>query len=281
MLTPAEIKSLNGEEIELVAVATPYEGPHGTEVDFYVINPEAHKAANYVFGKCGCCGSHRLKYTSHFVVKATGEGFVVGADCAAKLSNLDPKESLRIQGAMLVLKHRSIRRANVAKFLDAHREYREAVEWAGSDNAHPIASDIYGKIGKNAYASEKQIALICKLRDQVREFEARKAADALLAASAAPFPATGRATVTGEVLALKGQETVFGYVTKMLVRGECGNKFWGTAPGSLLDEGVERGDTVSFTASVEKSNNDDHFGFFKRPTKAVVVSRKEPEAAAA
>jgi hypothetical protein len=55
----------------------------------------------------------------------------------------------------------------------------------------------------------------------------------------------------------------------MLVRDDRGFKVWGTVPSSLPN--TDRGDKVTFTASVERSNNDETFGFFKRPSKATLI----------
>ena len=57
----------------------------------------------------------------------------------------------------------------------------------------------------------------------------------------------------------------------MLLKEESGNKLWGSVPSALIDQ-VEAGVKVSLTATVEKSRDDDHFGFFKRPSKAKEVA---------
>jgi hypothetical protein len=83
--------------------------------------------------------------------------------------------------------------------------------------------------------------------------------------SAEPCP-TGRVAITGDVLATKLQEGFYGDTWKMLVKDDRGFKVWGSIPSSL---DVIRGDRVSFMAAVEPSEDDEKFGFFKRPTKAV------------
>jgi hypothetical protein len=43
---------------------------------------------------------------------------------------------------------------------------------------------------------------------------------------------------------------------------------WGTVPASI--DNVQRGALVEFTATVQVSDNDPKFGFFKRPSKAKI-----------
>jgi len=106
-------------------------------------------------------------------------------------------------------------------------------------------------------------------------------------ADAADVP-TGTVEITGEVVTIKWQEGKFGNTEKMLVKDERGFKVWGTVPRSLWSDtkqddegnlthlpGVEEGDTVKFTATVERSKDDPKFGFFKRPRAAEFVARAE------
>lgn len=95
----------------------------------------------------------------------------------------------------------------------------------------------------------------------------------------------GRVTITGTVLATKVVETYFGGREtpsfKMTVADDRGFRVFGTIPTALLssstrDEAgewttthsVDKGDRVTFTAQVERSRDDETFGFYKRPTKA-------------
>jgi len=66
----------------------------------------------------------------------------------------------------------------------------------------------------------------------------------------------------------------------MLDKETDGNKVWGTVPeaaflndpesGSTLPLDALKGREVEFTAAVERSRDDEHFGFYKRPTKVTV-----------
>lgn len=72
--------------------------------------------------------------------------------------------------------------------------------------------------------------------------------------------------VQGTIQTIKAQESYYGTTLKMLVQHADGWKLWGTVPAAL--EEAEKGDTVSFTATVSVSDDDPKFGFFKRPSKA-------------
>ena len=102
----------------------------------------------------------------------------------------------------------------------------------------------------------------------------------------------GKQIITGEIISTKVVDG-FAYgqrVVKMVVKDDRGFKVWGTVPQAILDAGVYRsemkfdadanywnydvlkGQRVTFTATVQASNDDDKFGFFKRPTKAAIAA---------
>lgn len=101
----------------------------------------------------------------------------------------------------------------------------------------------------------------------------------------------GKQMITGEIISTKWVDG-FAYgqrVLKMVVRDDRGFKVWGTVPQAIIDEavyqtqirfgpdtsydyGVLKGQRVTFSATVEASNDDDKFGFFKRPTKAAIAA---------
>jgi hypothetical protein len=82
----------------------------------------------------------------------------------------------------------------------------------------------------------------------------------------------GRVEVEGVLVAKKSVETGFGSSLKALIEGD-GWKVWGTLPTALY--GVEKGDRVAFTATVERSADDAGFGFYKRPTGARIVAKAD------
>lgn len=116
--------------------------------------------------------------------------------------------------------------------------------------------------------TEKQLAAAKKSIAKDAERAAKRQAER----DAASPVVEGRETVTGEVVTIKALENNFSYsggiTLKMLVKDDRGFKVWGTVPRSIE---VERGDRVTFTATLSASTDDETFGFFKRPTKADVM----------
>lgn len=98
----------------------------------------------------------------------------------------------------------------------------------------------------------------------------------------------GKAVViSGKIISTREQDNRYGYgsIIKMLVADDRGFKVWGTRPNTevedvdgwiINDEGkrcrtLDTGDRVTFTAGVERSRDDEFFGFFKRPRKVTVL----------
>lgn len=78
----------------------------------------------------------------------------------------------------------------------------------------------------------------------------------------------GRQVITGTMLAMKRKETIYGLTLKMLVQDDRGFRVWGSVPSGL---DAMRDDRITFTATVQRSEKDSKFGFFKRPTKSQVL----------
>jgi hypothetical protein len=88
--------------------------------------------------------------------------------------------------------------------------------------------------------------------------------------------------VKREVDAFKSDRWGTVYKFKMLVRSDDGFKVWGTVPSALVDNWqaevsqqaepeIQPNCRVRFVATVEPSAKDRAFGFFSRPSKAVLL----------
>ena len=99
-----------------------------------------------------------------------------------------------------------------------------------------------------------------------------------------------RIQITGTVISHRFQESDYGETHKMLVEDDRGFRLWGTVPRSIeggdtlgyredgypiYEPSLDDGDRVTFSAKVERSRDDESFGFYKRPTKAEVIGRVE------
>lgn len=80
----------------------------------------------------------------------------------------------------------------------------------------------------------------------------------------------GRVVITGKVLSVKERFSAYGSVLKITVKDDRGFRVWGTLPSAIAGQGCT-GRRVTFTATVETSDDDPAFGFFKRPTKAALL----------
>jgi hypothetical protein len=119
--------------------------------------------------------------------------------------------------------------------------------------------------------SVKQLTFLIKLMAELNEAADRMPEllaerDAAEAAKAAiPALTEGRQVITGTVVGGKWVDNDFGSNWKITVLLENGQRVYGTCPKALRGE---KGDTVSFTATVALSKDDPTFGFYSRPVKA-------------
>lgn len=148
-------------------------------------------------------------------------------------------------------------------------------------------ADLGRKFERDAYLSPKQIEAAWWSAERDRQFEIRN--DLMEQqreaenADREPVPVTeGRIQVTGEVVKTDWQENDYGSRKVMVVKDDRGFLLWGSVPDSIYH--VEREQRVTFMARVEPSKDqeatdwqperkaDPYFGFFRRPTKAAILS---------
>lgn len=108
-------------------------------------------------------------------------------------------------------------------------------------------------------------------RVRLVEEMARRAAEEAARENATPCP-TGKVEVVGKVSSLRWVSNEYGDTLKMRVITDAGWAVYGTVASSIIDD-IEQGDIVRFCASVTPSDNDELFGFFKRPTKAEIIEQ--------
>lgn len=153
-----------------------------------------------------------------------------------------------------------------------------------------FAMDVLARFNREATLSDKQVALVYKLEREAAEYAERKAAEP----EPEPIPSDvleGRARITGQILSLKWKDDPYGGRFVTTIRDDRGFKVWGNATDPILiaafpqaGEGFQPGAEsqaafiayrirkgaeirVVFTAAVTVSDDDECFGFFKRPTK--------------
>lgn len=225
---------------------------------------------------CDYCGT-AIMYV--FIVRGTnGPEFKVGCDCVEKT------DAGHLVGAVKVAAKRMKAEAKEAREFEAGKNTARTIlteagllpAWdlwnAATSEAFKYEEntvrDIVGKLVKWGNVTDKSLNYVRVLLGKIADrpvIEAKKVAEI---AAAANCPA-GRVEITGEVVSIKGVDSPFGFTTKMLVKHATGFKVWGTMPSNLT---VEKGAVVAFTATVAPSNDDRTFGFFSRPSKAMVVT---------
>lgn len=151
---------------------------------------------------------------------------------------------------------------DVVTYLRPHAE-----AWKGIVFLRDLAEQVF------SYGRVLTDAQVKAVRGCIEQDAARDAGKA-----ATPALVEGRRELTGTVLGVKSSEGYYGQIVyRMTVDLGDGTRVNGTAPAALLDLGVGRGDTVTFTALVERSRGDHTFGFYKRPSRASAVLAARPD----
>jgi hypothetical protein len=254
-------------------------GSHGTgePVHCCVLRAErVHGAAktgrDHGIGKCSVCGACFV-YGDVWLHIPTGKIIHLGHDCADKYGFAADRSDwerengqVRARTAAAILREQ--KRDDIEAFLDAHPGLKEDLELD-----HTIIQDIRDNLGRKAYLSTAQVALVRKLAGEIRN---------------PPPPEVhvdapeGRVDFTGTVVRSKVVESDYGQVTKITVKVTTDDGVWlawGTCPRALsekvADEGFAdqrqcrsapklRGTTVTLRATL-KRGRDPHFAMMSRP----------------
>lgn len=135
--------------------------------------------------------------------------------------------------------------------------------------------DIVARLVRWGSISPAQVRFVAGLLDRIEKRAARMAERKAQRALAADIP-TGRMEFTGTVVSSKLVHSDFGTVTKVLLQHADGWQVYGTLPRAI--EQVAKGDTLTLTATIERSKDDPKFGFYARPTGARATRATEAAA---
>lgn len=229
-------------------------------------------------GLCHVCGSVNAVYSASFYHEKSNSYIRTGLDCAQKLecAGIDAfKKNVKKAKEAAAGKRKAQAILVEAGLVKAWELYEARNKANDLSRDELTALDIVGRLIKLGSISDKAASFLGSLLDRIErapEIAAEKAAAKVLElANAKPVPAVeGRVLVKGEVLSLKEQEGFYGIQLKMLVKAEAGFKLWGSVPSAIRDS-VERGSVVEFNAALQRSDDDQFFGFFSRPSKAKVL----------
>ena len=200
----------------------------------------------------GCGGSGRVPSTNSMygmgVCAACNGRRVVSDKTAAK------KAAARVS-RMAAFSARASEARDAARL--AYPEATDILEnYTGNNNFIASVGDKFARYG-NLSATQAEAIVKTVERDEER------------AANTVPV-VEGRGVVGGEILSKKERGDQYGDYYAITVRDDRGFTLWGRIPKAISD--AEVGDKVVFTATLVKSDDDAGFGFFKRASKASVIS---------
>lgn len=244
---------------------------------------DAGQAVFGAAGKCGVCGACFVYGTLHR--HESGELVHMGHDCSDKYEMMQDLSAWELEnGRTRRALATAIQRAQNAQardaFLAAHPGLADAFELGSTDEGASkgaqIIADIHARFVQ--WLSDKQIALVLKLADEIRNPQA-----VIGERHCAAPVGNKRVTFTGEVVSAKLAKLAKGFrggfSVKMTVKitAEDGATWlaYGTAPSALTDAYANypvkemRGRMVEVTAHLqlphERRGDENHFAFMNRP----------------
>lgn len=241
-----------------------------------------------VYKVCGrCLGSGNYSFNPMDGTRCFGcrgkQGWWVSADKEEKRAKARARYAKN--KAKLAAKKKAAKDAVAENFMALHSGLKEALSLD-----HKISQDLRNNLHRWGNLSEKQIKLAYKLVNAVKhpkcsycKHEAHEDQECHCGCGKKAEIQEGRRQLEGKVLKTKYHSTKWGDQLKMLVLLNTGEKVYGSTPKIELDNGemfyhedgeLLKGCTIRFVATVECSDSDSYFGFFKRPIKGYLISKK-------
>lgn len=217
--------------------------------------------------RCHHCGVN-IRYVAILRHTPTGDLIAVGETCLENRFDRATADFQRMRKQAQLDREQQRIKNGVAAFVQdnpdlaflATGKLPESISW------NSFIQDLSRKLRQYGDLSVAQVNAARRTMEKTTASQAareqQKAAEAL-----APVAdvVEGRIKISGVILGFKVVESDYGTVTKAIVADDRGFRVFGTAP-----QAGEKGDHVTFTATVERSRNDPYFGFYKRPYGGVV-----------
>lgn len=236
--------------------------------DMERVNSLLAQKGNMIHGgwsSCDHCGAH---YHHGALLKhiPTGHYITVGWQCAEQRFEMGNAafQRKRIEKVMKAIRARRGRFSKLRKFVEENPSVRLLSQYRDIQFFKSLRTQLM----ERCTLSEKQVDCIPAAIERQEKWKAERIERDERMPEATPV-IEGRIDITGEVLSTKLQDSDYGTQYKWLVIDDRGFKVWGTIPNAALDFGSLselRGKRVTFTAAVTKSDRDESFGFYKRPT---------------
>ncbi len=241
-----------------------------------------YSGTSTLFLRCDVCGAS-FKHGSLLSHKS-GKLLVVGHECSDSIEGATAGAK-KVKGLVLQAAKKSKRSKAKASALaaakliiDATPDLAEALKID-----HYIIRDIKFRLEKWGNISEKQIALVFKISNEMKKREEEKE-------EFISVPLSGRQTITGTVVFSRWETNQFSYYGADTMKGlivvespEGNWKTWGTIPTSIVDELINhedgacaaiKGKSVTLTANI-KIGDDPKMSFYSRPSKGSLVMEVE------
>jgi len=256
-----------------------------------------HFGENHSAGDCYHCGA-RLTYYAVLRHLPTHTLVRVGETCLGNRFELATAEFHRLRKRAQLDRQAQRVKSERLRWFAVNPDREDAFTFASEQvAAGHFGSDgfYHGFVSKvNRYGSTTDKYVQAIMRAMAREERIRWEREMARAMEPAPTAVVeGRIEITGKVLAAKLHENDFGSRFVMTVLDDRGFKVWGTIPASLTNDLIgfdyydangmyqrhepRRDARVRFTAMVERSERDETFGFFKRPSKAEILDAEPAE----
>lgn len=219
---------------------------------------------------CIHCGNGRVRWITAVRHLPTNNVVVFGSDCTARLgfANKVAFKLALLQSRAAAQKIRFKIFQQREAFLAAHPDLAEAIKTldAPVHAKNTFVKDVVAKLNQYGSLSDRQVTAVIASVARDKAYAVTQAASAVEVKGNAP---TGRTTVTGTVLSTKYQDSDFGPTLKMLLKLENNSRVWLTAPSKYT---IDKGDTVTVTATWSPSKDDTSFAFGSRPTMVSMAS---------
>lgn len=247
----------------------------------------ADVTADWLF-VCECCGHFPCLWGDYYKYLPTGETILVGWVCAQHKFNYPDRaaaEDAASHRHFQADRERAKNRATVEDRDPAVAAWLDAILAGEAYERFEFVTDMAARFGRGRPLSERQVDALARCLARREQWDAERTERAALEAAEPEltFPSY-RIDIEGEILSTRWQDNDFGGGLKMLVKLPGRNKAWGSVPDALqrlsgthqdtdgrIVDGIKlEGKKIRFRATFEASRDDEHFGFFKRPTNATL-----------
>lgn len=239
------------------------------------VTSEARNAGKEIIGACGKCGvcGACYRHGALFVHTPTGDIVHMGHDCADKYECLMDLSAFQLERkrrdkakatALIKTKNEKERAAFLAKF--------PGLEEALTID-HRIIADVAQRFTQYRTLSEKQVAMVIRIADEVRNPKPVEPADVNIKA-----PEGKRIDFEGVIVSAKVMDSDYGSQVKITVKVKTEAGTWlalGTCPALVLDQGQHwnrpegfafyKGQRISLRATL-KPGREPHFAVMSRPS---------------